>query len=236
MSEQLRELIDLERRCASLRQSLGLEHELVPPPVGVNAEEAALALLAAHAAELLSVHAGDGTYLWVSGSCERKFGHRPEELVGRSAYEFFHPEDLERISANHAEHVDEAEASCIEYRFRQGDGSYCWVETHSSNSKTSQGLPQIVCLTRDVSERREREQKAQQLLAKYERALARAAEKDEQLLRMCAWCHAISDADDEWQAITQFLSEVLQRPLTHGICPACVAELRSPSTTGVADP
>lgn len=225
------ELIELERRCAVLRSELGVEHRLYPAKLGESAAHAAYELITHHAADFLSVHAADGTYLWASHSAERLFGWRPEALLGRSAYDFIHPEDLAQIAESHGQHVDHADAKAVEYRLRQANGEYCWVETHSSNCKDDRQLPQIVCFTRDISARRAREQEVRALLARVEAEISTHAERSssEAYLRICAWCKAIADTagdDATWVPVDQFLSEVTARTLTHGVCDGCAKVLR----------
>ncbi len=51
-------------------------------------------VLAENSTDMISKHTPDGVYLYVSPACRALLGYDPEELIGRSGYEFFHPEDL----------------------------------------------------------------------------------------------------------------------------------------------
>ncbi len=95
---------------------------------------------------MISVHAANGDYVWVSSNCQNLFGWRPEDLVGRSAYELFDPEDIARIAEDHARHV-RGELGAVRYRLKCVDGSFCWVETRSRSSPDGD---YIVAITRDV--------------------------------------------------------------------------------------
>ena len=55
-------------------------------------------LLAETSTEVISRHTPEGVYTYVSSACRSLLGYEPEELVGRSAHELFHPEDLEQSS------------------------------------------------------------------------------------------------------------------------------------------
>jgi PAS domain S-box-containing protein len=229
--EGMLELIELEGRCMVLRGELGVEHRLCPARLGESAAHAAHQLIAQHAADFLSVHAADGTYLWASPSVKRLFGWAPEALVGRSAYDFFHPDDLDLIAESHRQHLAQSGATAVEYRLRRADGGHCWVETHSTNCKGDNDLPQIVSITRDISPRRAREQQAQALLARVEAEMARQADSasNDAYLRICAWCKAIADDatdDAKWVPVDQFLTELTSRTLTHGVCETCAGALR----------
>lgn len=59
-------------------------------------------------------------------------GCEPSELVGASASERFHPDDVARIMQSHVNSVDGIDAHTrVTYRIRRGDGAYRWVETTS---------------------------------------------------------------------------------------------------------
>lgn len=224
--QAMRELIALEQRCAELRATLGIEYRVYPSATSESAEQAAHALVGQLATDFLSVHAADGTYLWASPSCVRLFGWEPDELLGRSAYDFFHPDDRALVAANHVQHVDGTQADVVEYRFRAANGAYRWVETHSANCRDRSGLPQIVTVTRDITARREREDEIRALLDSYESERRRPTGVDEEFLRMCAWCKSLGDDESGWTPLVAYLEHITERSLTHGICPSCVGTLK----------
>ena len=130
-----------------------LRHPATPTPPDADS----LALLAEHGADMISVHAIDGTFLSVGGAFTRVLGWRPEDLLGRSAWEFMHPAERD--------HVRQADQRLrvhgkghVEYRFRHADGSWCWVEARTLLTPADDGPPRIVCITRDIGERRGAEQ------------------------------------------------------------------------------
>ena len=53
-------------------------------------------LLAENSTDMISKHTSEGVYTYASPACRALLGYEPEELVGHSANEFFHPEDLEQ--------------------------------------------------------------------------------------------------------------------------------------------
>jgi PAS domain S-box-containing protein len=71
-------------------------------------------LLAENSTEVISRHTPEGVYTYVSSACRSLLGYEPEELVGRSAHELFHPEDLEQLSGTHlqtiSKGIDDADA------------------------------------------------------------------------------------------------------------------------------
>ena len=126
-------------------------------------------LLAEHTTDLVCLHDPDGRYRYVSPSVERVLGFRPEELVGASPYDLFHPEDAERIrSSSHAQVLRGENHAVDTYRMRTKGEGYVWLESISQVLRDESGtLEQILTSSRDVGERVE----AAQMLARTNAAL-----------------------------------------------------------------
>jgi PAS domain S-box-containing protein len=114
------------------------------------------ALLANNTQDLVALHALDGTFLYVSPSFERVAGYSPNDLIGINSYQFFHPDDVERIREYlRAKVLGGDENEPIVYRFRTKDGSYLWLETNATPiiQPVSGEVVKILTSSRDVSKR-----------------------------------------------------------------------------------
>ncbi len=70
-----------------------------------------------------------GTLLYVSPSSKRILGYEPEDVIGDNAFDYIHPEDVERASSKFLETIENPESMPeVIYRFKHADGS--WVELH----------------------------------------------------------------------------------------------------------
>ena len=110
--------------------------------------------------DMLALYSPEGYYLEVSGSVRTLFGWEPDELVGTSSYDYFHPEDIAAIRATHQTVVHARDPGIMTYRLRRKDGSYCWVEVIGralTDAETGQ-VRAIQCTTRDITRRHEAEQ------------------------------------------------------------------------------
>lgn len=63
---------------------------------------------------------------WVSPSVTKVLGWRPEELIGRSGVEFFHPNDVSG-TLEHARRMASGGSASGRVRLRCADGTYRWV-------------------------------------------------------------------------------------------------------------
>lgn len=124
-------------------------------------------LLAEYSTDLISQHTPEGIYLYASPACRTLLGYTPEELIGHSAYEFFHPDDVAEIRKSHSTILECSETSTISYRVRHQDGHYIWLETTSRTIRDCQtnAVIEIHCVSRDITERRQAEHKIRQQAA-----------------------------------------------------------------------
>lgn len=125
----------------------------------VRENEKIYRLMAENATDMIARLTADGIYLYASPACRKLMGCQPEELVGQSAYAFIHPDDLAVLNASYAPVLDGLDSAPSEYRVRQKDGTYVWVESISRavyDLETGMML-EIHATTRDITERKRAE-------------------------------------------------------------------------------
>ncbi|MEI6132467.1 MAG: PAS domain S-box protein [Bacillota bacterium] len=113
-------------------------------------------LIMDNSADMISVHSMDGRISFISTSCEKITGYAQLELVGENIFKFAHPDDFKNIDNR----IEKNEASePIQFRFKRKDGDYVWLEIsiRVSQSKLSQKFAEIVCVSRDISKRKNAE-------------------------------------------------------------------------------
>lgn len=220
-ADKYRRLVTLEREAARLRAELEAIDRSGPPRIlDEDGDPEVWELLARFGSDFLSLHSASGTYRYASPSVRGLFGWAPEDLVGTSAYDYFHPEDLERIAANHEAHIDVDPVDPVVYRFRCRDGSWRWVETRSKAYRSEDGVGAIISITRDVTEQREAAEAREELVRELQDRLEQI-EALEGLLPMCAWCGSVRDDDGYWDSVERYLERRGVGRVTHSICPAC---------------
>ncbi|HEX6710140.1 MAG TPA: PAS domain S-box protein [Rubrobacter sp.] len=120
------------------------------------------------ASDIFTVLEVDGTIRYESPAIEEVLGYRPDELVGRNAFGYVHPEDLEQVIDAFAEGIlDAGSTRRVEFRFRHKDGSWRYLECVGVNLLDEPNVEGIVVTSRDVSERKRAEEELRESEARY---------------------------------------------------------------------
>ncbi|MDY6781473.1 MAG: PAS domain S-box protein [Cyanobacteriota bacterium] len=114
-------------------------------------------LLAENSSDLIATQTLDGVYLYVSPTCRSLLGYEPEDLIGRSFYEFLHPEDAVALQKTRGLISQFPEEYTYSYRMRRRDGHYVWLETtHKMSSAPDYNhLQVVVSIARNITERKQ---------------------------------------------------------------------------------
>ncbi len=136
-------------------------------------------LLAENSTDIISRQTPQGIYRYVSPACQVVLGYKIEEMVGHSFYDFFHPDDLEKVRAEQAAQPERPSVETITYRARHKDGHYIWLETTNRlirDAKSGMAL-EIIGVSRDVTDRKEAQEALRKARDELEiRVAARTAE------------------------------------------------------------
>ncbi len=97
--------------------------------------------------KFVALHTSQGNFIRVSEGYLKHTGYSEKEIVGESAYSFFHADDMKDILKSHASITLKPEISTVEYRIRKADGSYTPVRTHSKQIPSDTGNGMIVTIT-----------------------------------------------------------------------------------------
>ncbi|HEX6976541.1 MAG TPA: PAS domain S-box protein [Vicinamibacterales bacterium] len=116
--------------------------------------QAQLQLISDNVLDMVSQIRLDGTFEYVSPSYQAVLGFPPSALIGTSAFEFIHPDDVDRVKGIFAETIARRETGRAQFRSKRADGSYVWVEAVGKLLFDAAGQPSGAILSgRDITER-----------------------------------------------------------------------------------
>ncbi|HET6764860.1 MAG TPA: EAL domain-containing protein [Longimicrobiaceae bacterium] len=165
-----------------MTDSLRTGYTLLPPPErprptrgqhaldaierAIRESEAYFRSLVENARDVIHVINADRTTRYITPSVQRLLGWDPEELVGRSALDLVHPDDVDRVTAVLTmDRYGRAGGGTLEFRAMHRDGSVRIFEAIGKNLLEDPVVHGVIVNSRDVSERRRAEQETARLAA-----------------------------------------------------------------------
>jgi len=121
-----------------------------------------------NASDVITVLEADGTIRYVSPALEKVTGYRPEEHAGANAFDSVHPEDKQRALGLFAKILKTPGGHLlIEFRVPHKDGSWRYLEHVVNNLLDDPSVNGIVVTSRDVTERKESEERLRRAEERY---------------------------------------------------------------------
>jgi PAS domain S-box-containing protein/putative nucleotidyltransferase with HDIG domain len=128
------------------------------------ASERRFRALIENSSDVVALIGADGRILYQSASAHRVLGFRPEEVMGRSAFERLHPDDAQNALNLFAQVLQAPGGSAAaEVRVRRKDGSWRWMEGVGVNLLADPSVQAVVVNYRDVTERKQAQAEQERL-------------------------------------------------------------------------
>lgn len=122
----------------------------------VRASEERFRALVQNSYDMITVLAEDGAIQYESPSVERLLGWRLEERLGRSVFEWVHPEDLPEVLELYRRALSDPDARVVtlEARIRNRVGEWRFIQSVATNSIDDPAINGFVVNSRDITESR----------------------------------------------------------------------------------
>ena len=130
-------------------------HDRREAEMSLKKQEENFRFLAEHTSIFITRHKWDGTYLYASPACKAIVGIRPEELMGKSIYQFVFNGDLDALRQIHSQVIEQTGNNLVAtYRMQKSDGSLIWIESslHSVPNIQTGAVEELICISKDVTQ------------------------------------------------------------------------------------
>jgi len=104
--------------------------------------------------DLIGILNVEGYYSYVSPTSISVLGIAPEEFIGKSAFDFIHPDDAENVLTGLQKIITENWVKLEPFRFQNSKKEWRWIETVLTNMLENPAVNGIVANSRDITEER----------------------------------------------------------------------------------
>lgn len=174
----------------------------------VRASEARFRALVQNSYDMITVLAADGTIQYESPSVERLLGWRSEERIGKSVFEWVHPEDLPTVLELYRKALADPEfrVLTLESRIRHHNGEWRSVQSVATNSIDDPAIGGFVVNSRDITESKRVEEAVRDSEQKYRLLFSRVFDA---VSLFDADSGQFLDANDAYQELVGYTREEL---------------------------
>ncbi|MGZ5247856.1 MAG: PAS domain S-box protein, partial [Flavitalea sp.] len=113
--------------------------------------------------DLIGVIDPQGIYTYVSPTASRVLGHFEADLVGKSAFDYIHPDDAPDVINSLMLAEEGQNLKLAPFRFRNSGGEWKWIETILTKSLTDPAIAGIIANSRDITEEKRIKEEMQRL-------------------------------------------------------------------------
>ena len=134
-------------------------------------------LLANNISDMVCIINVDGKFHYVSPSIKTVAGYSPQELIGKSAINFAHPEDVRAFVELRSASMDGNDLRLIQHRILTKNGDWLWMESSVRKTYDANNIPLGVVTSSRIIEDRIRAEQATITALKHEQEVSQIKSK-----------------------------------------------------------
>lgn len=161
-------------------------------------------------------------YTYASPLVEKILGYTPEEIVGKTPFDFMPPEEIKRLSPIVEDlAIKGLSIVALENVNFHKNGHRVILETSGVPVFNNTGeLVYYRGIDRDVTERKKNEKEREQLISKLESAIENIKTL-EGLIPICSSCKKIRNDTGYWDILESYIQKHSNAKFSHSLCPDC---------------
>lgn len=153
-----------------------------------------------HSQDIIMVLDTDGSVQYVSPTIEQVVGYQPDDMLGKNAFQYIHPDDRETAQTAFFDAVEDPSLTPrVECRLQGADGSWLIINAIGTNRLDDPAVEGFVVNVRDVTERKRTDD-----------ALSEAKNTIEALYDVAARMERCTDTDGVYQLAVDSAERILE--------------------------
>ena len=108
--------------------------------------------------DLIVESSSDGKFIYITPNCKEVLGYEPEDLLGRSIFQYIHEEDKEAVFKEFIRIITEQTPGKAVFRYSHKNGNWKWFECTGNTYQSADGDIRCVIVSRDITERKKLEE------------------------------------------------------------------------------
>lgn len=123
-------------------------------------EERKLKAIADNSFDIINILSKEGIIIYESNATERILGYKAGMRVGKSAFDYVHPEDIGYVSKEFQKLISNDNATVVvKFRFKNEQGDWIWFETSGQNLLNDKNINGILINSRDITMQKKAEER-----------------------------------------------------------------------------
>jgi PAS domain S-box-containing protein len=149
---------DSDGRLISLVGHITDISELKQTQAAIRESEERFRSIMALSPDIISIISKEGELVYNSPAALNIHGYTQDEMVGQNTFELIHPDDQVQVGSAFREVLNNPSATItIQYRYRNKDGSYAWMECTANNQLANPHINGVIAISRDITDRKKME-------------------------------------------------------------------------------
>jgi PAS domain S-box-containing protein len=136
--------------------------------LALEASEHRFKALVQDGSDLIAILDENGIYKYVSPTSSSILGVDPVAFIGKCAFDFIHPDDMEFVRESFMLLQTTKRIEVPPFRFNAGSGEYRWIDTVITDMLDEQGVEGLVANSRDITGRMQDNIKMKESVERYE--------------------------------------------------------------------
>ncbi|MDT0645108.1 PAS domain-containing protein [Zunongwangia sp. F260] len=107
--------------------------------------------LVQEASDIIAILNENATITFASASAERLLGYTAAEYLGKSVFDFIHPDDVGIVEGKFAELKHQKQVKTPPFRFRNREGNFRWLQSMATDLQDDPAVLGIVVNSKDIT-------------------------------------------------------------------------------------